>query len=83
MERQAFAQGQADAVLLEQIFQVHVVSDAGHNRIASVMRTDGLRDLSRRRGWCVTTQRDKKHRPATDLVQIAFTATAELTSTAK
>ena len=32
---------------------------AGHNRIASVMRAHGLRGVSRRRGWCVTTKRDK------------------------
>ena len=48
---------------------------AGHNRIASVMRTNGLRGISRRRGWCVTTKRDKEHRPAPDLVQREFTAT--------
>ena len=48
---------------------------AGHNRIASVMRAHGLRGISRRRGWCVTTQRDKERRPAPDLVQREFTAT--------
>ncbi len=48
---------------------------AGHNRIASVMRAHGLRDVSRRRGWCVTTKRDKGQRPAPDLVQREFTAT--------
>jgi len=48
---------------------------AGHNRIASVMRANGLRGVSRRRGWCVTTQRDKDQRPAPDLVQREFTAT--------
>ena len=49
---------------------------AGHNRIAAVMRAHGLRGVSRRRGWCVTTQRDKDRRPAPDLVQRAFTATS-------
>jgi putative transposase len=41
---------------------------AGHNRIASVMRAHGLRGVSRRRRWCVTTKRDKDQRPAPDLV---------------
>lgn len=48
---------------------------AGHNRIAAVMRAHGLRGVSRRRGWCVTTKRDKDRRPAPDLVQREFTAT--------
>jgi putative transposase len=49
---------------------------AGRNRIAAVMRANGLRGVSRRRAWCVTTQRDKRQRPAPDLVQREFTATA-------
>jgi putative transposase len=48
---------------------------AGHNRIASLMRADGQRGVSRRRRWCVTTKRDKKQRPAPDLVQREFTTT--------
>ena len=48
---------------------------AGHNRIAAVIRANGLRGVSRRRGWCVTTKRDKESRPAPDLVQREFTAT--------
>ena len=48
---------------------------AGHNRIAALMRANGLRGISRRRGWCVTTQRDKAQRAAPDLVQRQFTAT--------
>ena len=48
---------------------------AGHNRIASVMRANGLRGVSQRRGWRVTTRRDKERRPAPDLVQREFTAT--------
>ena len=93
LERPACAQAQANAVLLEQIRQAHVASDAtygvpriqaeladkeikaGHNRIASVMRANGLRGVSRRRAWCVTTKRDKDQRPAPDLVQREFTAT--------
>ena len=93
LERPACAKAQANAVLLEQIRQAHVASNApygvpriqaeladqgimaGHNRIASVMRTNGLRGVSRRRAWCVTTKRDKDQRPAPDLVQREFTAT--------
>ena len=48
---------------------------AGRNRIASVMCAHGLRGVSRRTGWCVTTQRDKDQRPAPDLVQREVTAT--------
>ena len=48
---------------------------AGHNRIAALMRAHGLRGVSRRRNWCVTTKRDKGQRPAPDLVQREFTAT--------
>lgn len=49
---------------------------ASRNRIARLMRLHGLRGVSRRRGWCVTTKRDKDSRPAPDLVQRQFTATA-------
>ena len=48
---------------------------AGHNRIAALMRANGLRGVSRRRAWCVTTQQDKDQRPAPDLVKREFTAT--------
>lgn len=48
---------------------------AGHNRIARLMRLHGLRGVSRRRGWCVTTRRDKERAPAPDLVQRRFEAT--------
>jgi len=48
----------------------------GHNRIARLMRLHGLRGVSRRRGWCVTTRRQKERRPAPDLVKRCFTATA-------
>lgn len=47
---------------------------AGHNRIARLMRRHGLRGVSRRRGWCVTTRRDSKQQPAPDLVQRHFEA---------
>ncbi len=47
---------------------------AGHNRIASVMRTNSLRGVSRRRGGCVTTKHDKDRRPAPGPLRV-FTAT--------
>jgi putative transposase len=46
----------------------------GKNRIARLMRLHGLRGVSRRRGWCVTTRRDKDRKPAPDLVQRRFEA---------
>lgn len=48
----------------------------GRQRIARLMRAHGLRGVSRRRAWCVTTRRDKRQRPAPDLVQRRFTAAA-------
>ena len=39
------------------------------------MRGNGLHGVSRRWGWCVTTNRDKERRPAPDLVQREFAAT--------
>ena len=47
---------------------------AGHNRIARLMRADGLRGVSRRRAWCVTTKRDKAQKAAPDLVKRQFVA---------
>ena len=47
---------------------------AGHNRVARLMRSHGLRGVSRRRGWCGTTRRDKDRAPAPDLVQRRFEA---------
>ena len=44
-------------------------------RIERLMRLAGLRGISRRRGWCVTTRRDKSQRVALDLVRRQFTAT--------
>lgn len=48
---------------------------ASGKRIASLMRQAGLRGVSRRRGWCVTTERNRRDRPAPDLVKRAFVAT--------
>lgn len=47
----------------------------GHNRIAAVMRANGLRGVIRRLGWRVTTKRDTDRRPASDAVQRDVTAT--------
>jgi putative transposase len=43
-------------------------------RIARLMRLAGLRGISRRRGFTVTTLRDVRQRPAPDLVQRRFDA---------
>jgi putative transposase len=47
----------------------------GKNRVARLMRLAHLQGVSRRRGWVVTTQRDKTHKVAPDLVNRQFTAT--------
>ena len=47
----------------------------GRKRIARLMRKAGLRGVTRRRGFVVTTRRDPKQRPAPDLVKREFTAT--------
>ncbi len=44
-------------------------------RVARLMRRAGLRGVSRRRGFVVTTQRDQRQRPAPDLVNRQFVAT--------
>jgi putative transposase len=43
-------------------------------RIARLMRCHGIRGVSRRRGFVVTTQRDTRQRPAPDLVKRTFVA---------
>lgn len=40
------------------------------------MRAAGLRGVSRRRGFTITTERDRRQRPAPDLVRRQFTADA-------
>jgi putative transposase len=47
----------------------------GGKRVARLMRSAGLRGMSRRR-WIVTTVRDRNARPAPDLVERNFTAAA-------
>jgi putative transposase len=46
----------------------------GRNRIARLMRQLGLRGVSRRRGFTITTERDQHARPAPDLVKRQFAA---------
>ncbi len=48
--------------------------EAGRHRVARMMRATGLRGASRRKGWR-TTVRDKRARPAPDLVDRDFSAT--------
>jgi putative transposase len=43
-------------------------------RVARLMRKAGLRGVSRRRGFVITTRRDPKQRPAPDLVNRKFVA---------
>ena len=45
----------------------------GRKRIARLMRAAGIVGVSRRR-WTTTTQRDRRARPAPDLVERDFTA---------
>ena len=44
-------------------------------RIERLMRLAGLRGISRRRGWCVTTGQGKSQRAVPNLVRRQFTAT--------
>ena len=48
---------------------------ASRKRIARLMRIERMRGVSRRRSFCVTTERDVRHRPAPDLVNRLFAAT--------
>ena len=48
----------------------------GRKRVARLMRRTGLRGVSRRRGFVITTQRDPAQRPAPDLVNRQFVAHA-------
>jgi putative transposase len=58
-------------VRAELIDQGLVVS---RKRVAALMRQHGIRGISRRRGFTVTTRRDTRQRPAPDLVQRKFEA---------
>ena len=47
-----------------------------HKRIGRLMRAAQIKGVSRRRGYVVTTTRNKRERPAPDLVQRQFKATS-------
>lgn len=47
---------------------------ASRKRIARLMRGMRIQGVSRRRAWCVTTERNKRQRPAPDLVRREFMA---------
>ena len=47
---------------------------ASRKRIARLMRAMRIQGVSRRRAWCVTTQRNQRQRPAPDLVTRVFIA---------
>ena len=47
---------------------------ASRKRIAALMRHEHMRGVSRRRAWCVTSERNKRQRPAPDLVKREFVA---------
>ena len=48
--------------------------NASRKRIARLMRSMRMQGVSRRRAWCVTTQRNQRQRPAPDLVKRRFVA---------
>lgn len=47
---------------------------SSRKRIARLMRAMRIQGVSRRRAWCVTTERNKAQRPAPDLVKRVFVA---------
>ena len=47
---------------------------ASRKRIAALMRAMHIQGVSRRRAWCVTSERNKRQRPAPDLVKREFVA---------
>ncbi len=91
-DRKPSRRAMENAVLVEQIRQVHGESDGTYGmprvraelmdrgvrvarqRIARLMRCHGIRGVSRRRGYVVTTKRDESQRPAPDLVNRTFVA---------
>jgi putative transposase len=54
-------------------WRAHAVS---RKRVARLMRVAAIRRVSRRRGFTVTTERDRRQRPAPDLVNRQFRAEA-------
>jgi len=47
-----------------------------HKRVGRLMREAGIKGVSRRRSFVITTHRNKRDRPAPDLVQRHFKATS-------
>ncbi len=47
-----------------------------HKRVGRLMREAGIKGVSRRRGFIITTHRKKRDRPVPDLVQRHFKATS-------
>ena len=47
---------------------------ASRKRIVRLMRAMRIQSVSRRRTWCVTTQRNERQRPAPDLLTRVFVA---------
>lgn len=73
-------------VLSEHIRRAHRASDETYGMpriraeladtgvIARLMRAMRIQGVSRRRAWCVTTERNERQRPAPDLVKRVFVA---------
>ena len=73
-------------VLSEHIRRTHRASDETYGMpriraeladtgvIARLMRAMRIQGVSRRRAWCVTTERNERQRPAPDLVKRVFVA---------
>ena len=51
-----------------------LLQDEGVSYDKASMRAMGIQGVSRRRAWCVTTERNKSQRPAPDLVKRVFVA---------
>ena len=51
-------------------------ASVGKHRVERLMRTRGLKGVCKRRSYTVTTERNKRARPAPDLVERAFVADA-------
>ena len=92
LKREPSERSKANAALLEEVKKSHKESngtygaprihadlpeemDASLNRVARVMREAGIQGVTRRK-WTKTTERDEDERPAPDLVDREFTATA-------
>ncbi len=58
---------QADCSLLVELVDLGI--RVNHKRVGSLMREAGIKGVSRRRGFVITTHRNKCDRPAADLVQ--------------